>query len=390
MVRRWMPPALMLAIILFLAEFQVFAETDWKFQRLQEFESERQPVNVVIDGRMIQPDDGAVPFIEEHQLTMIPIRYLEEIGAVVEWDEQTRSAMVQFRDLSMTITEGENVMLVNGQERTLAAEPAVIRQRMLVPARNVVETLGAYIGWDPKHKNVVISTSFMDDRSFEIPGDNVFLVEDLAKVASLDYFVPAGGRFLFSDPEANRYYFTLSEEWMPGLNKRVFDLSKILFHADGYNTVQVVRDDVGQARVQIGLSADQAAAEAEEYDLLLELPESAPLDPREEMANPDLMEQAVLKMTIRRLNLQDSYADGIYAVPDMERRLKNALIYTLGREIGTAAYRDIYTAYMDRRFDPDREPIAWNRTYSNGWTMSLAETSEGMLVIYFNKGETNE
>jgi len=92
--------------------------------------------------------------------TLVPMRAIfEALGALVHYDEPTKTifASAVGRKISMQI--GNNVMLVDGKELVLDVPPQVVDNRTLVPIRAVSEGLDALVNWLDKTKTVVIETA---------------------------------------------------------------------------------------------------------------------------------------------------------------------------------------------------------------------------------------
>jgi hypothetical protein len=267
-------------------------------------------------------------------------------------------------------------MIVDGVEVALDTVPLIKDKRLFIPARSVAEAFGIYVGWDPQHKAVHLSSSIAEFHPYELPGDNVFIVDDLSKVSNSDYFMPAGGSFLLNDPESNLYFFKLNEDFVVGLNKRVFDTSKILFDEDLYNSVKYIRE---RGIVQVGLSSSKEHYARGEFNVLFELPELAPF---QTVISGQIVE-SLLKVTIGRLNHNDgNYKGRVWSAPELELRVKDALTYLFGRITGPVVYKDLYAKYMESHFYPDQE-ITFKKVYEDGLSMHLVK-EDGKLVAYFN------
>ena len=91
--------------------------------------------------------------------TMVPIRAIfEKMGAVVEWDGNTSSAICTKGDTVVKMTVNSMDMYINNQLTKMDISPVVIDGRTLAPARYVAEAVGADVQWD-QNNNAVIITS---------------------------------------------------------------------------------------------------------------------------------------------------------------------------------------------------------------------------------------
>lgn len=131
--------------------------------------SENLGVGVKLNGEMLSFD--AEPFIENDRV-LIPLRgVMEELGAEVEWDGQTRTVSVAAEGVSIQLVIGENtakvVKTVDGipAEETVELDVAakLVNDRTFVPVRFVSETLGANVDWDNDLRIVILETGVQDD-----------------------------------------------------------------------------------------------------------------------------------------------------------------------------------------------------------------------------------
>jgi len=90
--------------------------------------------------------------------TMVPMRKIfEELGAKVEWEEETRTITATAED-SVIIMQIDNVVIsVNGEEIVLDVPPQLVEDRTLVPVRAVAESLDAIVEWDEDMRTVTIT-----------------------------------------------------------------------------------------------------------------------------------------------------------------------------------------------------------------------------------------
>ncbi len=98
----------------------------------------------------------------ENDITMVPIRFItEELGAVVEWNHDTKEVTLTKNDEKVVIKIGDlNAKSVkDGQESmfVLNAAPAIVNDRTLVPLRFVSENLGAGVEYVEPTRQVLIT-----------------------------------------------------------------------------------------------------------------------------------------------------------------------------------------------------------------------------------------
>ena len=111
-------------------------------------------IYVTLDGSYIEFD--VKPQIINGR-TMVPIRAIfEKMGAVVEWDGNTSSAICTKGDTVVKMTVNSMDMYINNQVTKMDISPVVIDGRTLAPARYVAEAFGADVQWSQKNSTVVI------------------------------------------------------------------------------------------------------------------------------------------------------------------------------------------------------------------------------------------
>ena len=89
--------------------------------------------------------------------TMMPIRLLEDFGVNLAWDEATKTATMNYKSSSVTLTIGSTYATINGVVTPiigasgLAVAPELAPGRTMIPLRFVSEHLGFTVSWDPSH-----------------------------------------------------------------------------------------------------------------------------------------------------------------------------------------------------------------------------------------------
>ena len=102
---------------------------------------------IYLNKEKVQFSD-AYPFIE-NQRTLVPLRAVfEKLGAEVLWDDSTSTATVKKDDKVISMTEGRNIITVNGVESTIDVSPKIIDDRTYIPLRAFSENLGFTVNWD--------------------------------------------------------------------------------------------------------------------------------------------------------------------------------------------------------------------------------------------------
>lgn len=95
---------------------------------------------------------------EDSSSTMIPLRAVSQ-GVVgnsdcVEWDAETKTAIIKYNGNTVKFTAGSNIMYINEKESVMAnnVSAEIKNSRMFVPFRALGEALGASVSWDAETK----------------------------------------------------------------------------------------------------------------------------------------------------------------------------------------------------------------------------------------------
>lgn len=114
------------------------------------------PISVFLNGIPISFDEE--PRIINDR-TFVPVRAIfEAMGATIYWDSETKTVTSVLGDKTVKLTVGENVISINGIEKTIDAPPQISGSRTLVPARAVAESFEASVDWISQSRSVVINT----------------------------------------------------------------------------------------------------------------------------------------------------------------------------------------------------------------------------------------
>jgi len=112
-------------------------------------------VAVTIDGVVVDFEGQDAAIIDDRVL--VPIRgVFETLGFEVEWNPDTQVATSTIYDIELTVTVGSEVFVINGLEFELDVPAAIIGDRILVPIRAILETLGHFVDWNDETSTVSI------------------------------------------------------------------------------------------------------------------------------------------------------------------------------------------------------------------------------------------
>ena len=109
---------------------------------------------VVLNDSILSFDQP--PVIEEGR-TLVPMRFLfEQMGANVEWNEETKSARATLNNKAVTFAIDDNEAEVDSQPVTMDVPARLINGKTMVPLRFLSERLGYTITWDEGTRTVVV------------------------------------------------------------------------------------------------------------------------------------------------------------------------------------------------------------------------------------------
>lgn len=113
-------------------------------------------VSVFVNEKEVLFDDQP-PVIVDNR-TFVPLRKIfEELGASVDWISSTNSVYASKRFSYLTLSLGEKMYIVNGEEKMLDVPAFSLNNRVLIPARAVSEALGAKVEWNKEENSVHIT-----------------------------------------------------------------------------------------------------------------------------------------------------------------------------------------------------------------------------------------
>ena len=134
-------PAVFFSLIMILSS-KVFAEST---------------ITVTVDGDEIFFKDAPPVIVNDR--TYVPMRAIfESLGAYVEWDNDTRCVFAHKRLSHIVMHIDEGIYYVNSDRHTMVAKPLLIDDRLMLPVRDVSESIGAEVLWSAAEKKVIISS----------------------------------------------------------------------------------------------------------------------------------------------------------------------------------------------------------------------------------------
>jgi len=111
-------------------------------------------VKVRVDTQEISFD---VPPVIQNGRTLVPLRGVAEaLGALVAWEEKSKTVTIEKDDTTVELTVGNTVALKNKEKLTLDVPAKIIQGRTMIPLRFISEALGAVVQWEPASRLVSI------------------------------------------------------------------------------------------------------------------------------------------------------------------------------------------------------------------------------------------
>ena len=124
----------------------------------------RIPLSAFESKIKVMYDDKYLAFytqpVIENDRTLIPLRFLfEQMGAVVSWEQTTKTATVTAENGDKIVFSIDNKSAkVNNTEKTMDVPARLINSKTMVPLRFLSEELGYKVDWEQASNTAVIST----------------------------------------------------------------------------------------------------------------------------------------------------------------------------------------------------------------------------------------
>ena len=107
--------------------------------------SQPDGITVILNGKQLEFDVDPMLI---NSRTMVPMRVIfEALGAKVDWDGTTQTAIGVTKSTTIKITIGKDYLLKNDNIVVLDSPAVVISGRTLVPVRAIAESLDCKVEW---------------------------------------------------------------------------------------------------------------------------------------------------------------------------------------------------------------------------------------------------
>jgi len=109
---------------------------------------------IFINGKKIKSD--VLPKIIDGR-TLVPARAIfEAMGAEVDWEEETKTVLINMNNTIISVRIGDKTISVNGKVKEIDVPAQIVNERTLVPLRAISESSGFDVDWDARNKAVII------------------------------------------------------------------------------------------------------------------------------------------------------------------------------------------------------------------------------------------
>ena len=150
-----------------------------------------KPISVTLDGEKLTFD--VEPALIDGR-TMVPIRAIfEAMGAVVEWDNDTQSAICTKGDTVVKMTIDSPTIYINDKASQMDTSPVIINGRTLAPARFVAESFGYKIEWDNENAIAKITSVVSESEKETEETDADDFVVDIYDTSKGSFYMPYEG-----------------------------------------------------------------------------------------------------------------------------------------------------------------------------------------------------
>jgi N-acetylmuramoyl-L-alanine amidase len=121
------------------------------------------PVSLQVDGAAVESD---VPPVIIKERTLIPARAVfESMGATVDWDEDARLVEITMGTSDVKLTIDSKTAFVNGAEVQMDVPAMIVNDRTLIPVRFVAESLSCGVGWDDLSRTVSLTSPQVTEKT---------------------------------------------------------------------------------------------------------------------------------------------------------------------------------------------------------------------------------
>lgn len=129
---------------------------------IPQIQSYASQIGVTINGSAVQFNASTgSPFVDSSNRTQVPLRAtMEAYGCDVDWDRNTRTAIVQKDGKTVKVPIGSNNISINGYQVENDTVAVIKDNRTYLPIRAVLEAFGGYVSWNQAAQSVSVDNTF--------------------------------------------------------------------------------------------------------------------------------------------------------------------------------------------------------------------------------------
>lgn len=122
-----------------------------------------QPISISLNGAKFTGE----AYINEEGKVMVPLRQIsEELGYMVEWNNNDKSVTVSKESDVMELKIGKSGIITNGKDININSNPIIKNGKTFVPVEVFSNALDLIIGWDKKHSILNINQPIKSTEEF--------------------------------------------------------------------------------------------------------------------------------------------------------------------------------------------------------------------------------
>lgn len=170
---------------------QYHKDRNKRSQYLKEIASIKKAYNmksnfIFLNGEELETD---VPPVLKEGRMLVPVRAIvQALGARVQWDEDTKTAIVTKGNTVIKIKLGSDVVYVNGKAYRIDVPARSENNRIVVPVRFIAEKFNQRVEWDEDSGSVIIEDgdeNDEDDRNVTDNGNSNLALDAIVKASSV-------------------------------------------------------------------------------------------------------------------------------------------------------------------------------------------------------------
>ena len=126
-----------------------------------------EEIQIYLDGEKLGFD--VPPVISEGRI-LAPVRGISEaLGAEILWNDEIKTAEIVSENRKVSFAIGENVMVINGEEKVIDVSAEIIGGRTFVPMRALAEALELDVKWDDETKSAALTLKKPLKKDYLVP-----------------------------------------------------------------------------------------------------------------------------------------------------------------------------------------------------------------------------